>query len=1053
MDISVGNPEREKIRLKEFQRFRRNLKYWAYVSGSWPLQDPHFFYRALPFLIFFSNLYICIQEFRFVVAHITNIGLMTGGFSMGLSFCSVLVKVGFFRLHRVKLIELHAILEAFLKESLADHHQRYLVLEKFATFQRLMTILCICVLFGCGFCIAGPLIFFIVQIKKKVKPLEYILPSPATYPWTTSDGGLIYLLTFIYESYNVVTLGFVTIAVDGLFEFYIFSIIGQFKVLGYRISNLTVEDNPHDVIRQWVKRCVMLKRCSHMLQTTYGPIILWQVISNSMIICMVLFQIMSMTSVTLGRYALTFGYTGTKIIQTYIYSWAGSSLTAESEALTQAAYSCNWQKKEYQRVRTSILIILTQKPLILVAVSCVYISLDMFLMTLNTALSYFFLLQTFDQKASYELTSQVNSQQSRVMGQNLLTSYTSCAKNVKHISIISGIWPSEKPNIFYKSLPYFIISVLLTISCATMNFAYVHIHNINSVMKSMSISLSYLNGIMKVVCYLVYRQELKELNDTITELFKRCQGDDQLLLHTLSRFTLFKVLAILHMCAVFIVLGIYCIMPIIIIIKEYSNGIEPIRYFLPYPAVYPYDVPGGSGLYVLHYAIQGFGCFFLFSTATSIDSIFAIHSSQIIGQLRALSYEMRCFTFRDGYEKYLQELVEIHRKLIRCCKLLEVIHGPIVLSMVVTTAIILCCLIFQISQMATISLKQISFFTLYMSVKLLQTWIYALAGTIITTECDNFRNDVYGTRWENSGKKSAGYHVSIILMQRSIYLKACNYTPISMNLFTGVVLFKFHSKKLFKVHTILVNFHEKSLNDNNLRPLALEKLSGFRILTQILSTCVLFGCVFCIVGPLLFCLSQIRQKVKTLTYILPTPAAYPWHTRDGGYLYALTYIYEAYNVIAIVGQLRVLDYQMRNLKLSDSPMEVVREWVEKFLVLRRCCKVLQRMYGPVSGISIGRYLLIFGYSGTKIMQTYLYSWAGSTLTVESEAVTKSVYSCNWERSNSQRLRTSILIILTQKPLVIVAAGCVYISLDMFLMTLNTAVSYFFLLQTFEEKAS
>ncbi|THK32886.1 odorant receptor 13a-like [Diachasma alloeum] len=378
------------------------------------------------------------------------------------------------------------------------------------------------------------------------------------------------------------------------------------------------------------------------------------------------------------------------------------------------------------------------------------------------------------------------------MGKDLLKSYTSYAESVKRLAIICGIWPSEKPSMFYRLLPYFIGFAPFMIFCTTMNFACVNIHNLNRVMKGTSISLSYLNGIVKVlsyfsmICYLVHREELTELNGTINELLRRQQEDEQLLSRTLSSFKFFKVLSVLLMCSAFTVVGMYFITPLIIMANQYSHGVTPIHYLLPYPAVYPYHIPGGSALYVLHYVMESYGCFCLFSITASIDNLFALYSSQIIGHLRALTYEMRHFTFKTGYEKHLQKLINIHQRLIRCCKMLQAIHGPIVLSMMATTAIILCCLIFQISQMKTISVKQIFFFV-YISVKLLQTLIYGWAGTLITTECDNFRNEVYGTGWENLGKKSAGYHVRIILMQRPIRLKACSYVFISVNLVTAIL--------------------------------------------------------------------------------------------------------------------------------------------------------------------------------------------------------------------------------------------------------------------------
>ncbi|THK32885.1 odorant receptor Or2 [Diachasma alloeum] len=401
MDISASErAEKTKIELQEYYRFRRNIKYWAYFSGSWPIKDANFFYRALPFLVFTSTSLICIQQFRFVFANITNIGVMVGGFSLGTSFLSVAMKVALFKFHRLRLLEIHTILDGFHKESLADENSRYFVLEKLTGFRRLTKILSICVLFGCVFCIIGPMLLFVAQIRRNIRPLKYTLPTPAVYPWNTHDIGLLYILTFIYESYNVIAIGVVTLGIDGLFEFYIFFVIGQLRVLSEQMINFKATDDHNAIVRQWVTKFLVLKKCCQMLQTIYGPIILWQVVTNSTVICTVLFQVTHVSGISIGRYLLIFGYSGTKIMQTYLYSWAGSSLTAESEALGKSVYFCDWVSNGCQRLRTSVLIILTQKPLVIVAAGCVYISLDMFLMTLNTAVSYFFLLQTFEEKAS-----------------------------------------------------------------------------------------------------------------------------------------------------------------------------------------------------------------------------------------------------------------------------------------------------------------------------------------------------------------------------------------------------------------------------------------------------------------------------------------------------------------------------------------------------------------------------------------------------------------------------------------------------------------------------
>lgn len=170
------------------------------------------------------------------------------------------------------------------------------------------------------------------------------------------------------------------------------------------------------------------------------------------------------------------------------------------------------------------------------------------------------------------------------------------------------------------------------------------------------------------------------------------------MLRILSAMKFFKTLSALLIFFAIIVLGIYLFTPILIMISQYRHGVTPIHYLLPYPAIYPYPISGGSGLYVFHYALDCYGCFCLFAVTGGIDNVFALYSLQIIGQLRALANKMRHFTFKEGYEKHLQELIEVHRILVRSCKTLQTINGPIVLSMMVTTSVILCCLIFQISQ-------------------------------------------------------------------------------------------------------------------------------------------------------------------------------------------------------------------------------------------------------------------------------------------------------------------------------------------------------------------
>lgn len=202
-----------------------------------------------------------------------------------------LFQVFLFTLYKDKSLELYTILHNYHTKCLADETRRNFVLERVTGFRRLTWILTILVYSGCMMYFLIPIIFIIVQMRHHVTAIKYILPVPALYPWEIHPGGLLYKLTYIFETYNILCLGIVTCGVDSLFGYYIFHIIGQLRVLGYEMKNLQPCDTDQQVIHVWVDKFLDMKKCCKILQKIYGPIVLWQVVTNSAVICTVLFQI------------------------------------------------------------------------------------------------------------------------------------------------------------------------------------------------------------------------------------------------------------------------------------------------------------------------------------------------------------------------------------------------------------------------------------------------------------------------------------------------------------------------------------------------------------------------------------------------------------------------------------------------------------------------------------------------------------------------------------------------------------------------------------------
>ncbi|THK32883.1 odorant receptor 13a isoform X2 [Diachasma alloeum] len=398
--MDMGTPKRSidtDINATQSEAILRKIKLCMLINGTWPVQNPSIFYRAISIFTITSTAILGILLFRFAFANLANLSLMVKGFSLGTSFISLALKVALFRSFKGTTMELYTILHEYYTKSLADEKSRDLVLKNISGFQRLISLLTVYVTTGCVMYTITPVIYIAVQLRHHVDSIKYILPVTALYPWEVKPGGFLYVITYIFETFNIWVIYTVTLGMDPLFAYSIFQIIGQLRVLQHQMLNFSQSDNLNELVRRWVVKYQILKECCEKLQKMYGPVILWQITTNSAVICTILFQV-SQGKGSLAKYILIFAYSGGKIIQTYLYAWSGTQLTSESEALSDSVYFSDWMSRDRQAFRTSILIILTQQPLKIIAAQWITVSLDMFITVLNTAVSYFFLLQTFDEK-------------------------------------------------------------------------------------------------------------------------------------------------------------------------------------------------------------------------------------------------------------------------------------------------------------------------------------------------------------------------------------------------------------------------------------------------------------------------------------------------------------------------------------------------------------------------------------------------------------------------------------------------------------------------------
>ena len=105
----------------------------------------------------------------------------------------------------------------------------------------------------------------------------------------------------------------------------------------------------------------------------------------------------------------------------------------------------------------------------------------------------------------------------------------------------------------------------------------------------------------------------------------------------------------------------------------------------------------------MHWSIYGFellNSFYLWSITVGVDSAFGYYALHMVGELRLLSSRFENLKTSKNYKKDLRECIERHQQLIEAQRLLEQVFGFLAIWLAVTCAIIICTIIFQISEVS-----------------------------------------------------------------------------------------------------------------------------------------------------------------------------------------------------------------------------------------------------------------------------------------------------------------------------------------------------------------
>nr|WGO81754.1 olfactory receptor 76 [Microplitis mediator] len=372
------------------------------------------------------------------------------------------------------------------------------------------------------------------------------------------------------------------------------------------------------------------------------------------------------------------------------------------------------------------------------------------------------------------------------MTKSRISEYRAFHDFTKRLLTIGGLWPYDNTNIFYRLLPYVQIFLNLGMALVVYGFVQKHFSNVAVVTRGFGIMTSFVTAILKVMCLVINHNDLTKLHKNLDPYFEELLKNPKLLEHILKKVNIFRFLSWALGCCVFAVIAFYIITPLSFIISCYFHHIEIKKYPLIYPGSYPWKIPSSGFVYKAHFIFETLGSFALFFVTTSVDSLFTLYVFQIIGQLREISY---CITHinheNDDGDFVIYKCIAQYEQLIKCREILEKIYGPVILWIMGTNAVILCALLFQVSQMKSITIIQGLLFTTYSILKMVQTFMYAWSGSCLTEESENYKDAIYSANW--FGNKRFMTSIVILLTQRPLTLTACNFSIVSLRIFISVI--------------------------------------------------------------------------------------------------------------------------------------------------------------------------------------------------------------------------------------------------------------------------
>ncbi|XP_051169007.1 odorant receptor 82a-like [Leptopilina boulardi] len=229
------------------------------------------------------------------------------------------------------------------------------------------------------------------------------LPIPCWIPFSF-ESKFVFSLLYLQQIICV----FVVVNINGGMETLAMSILlqmcGQLEILMYRFDSLSKlpQSNNNKLVNCYheteiTKRCIKnhlhLYAISENISKQFGSLIIMQFFASMILICIIIYNLSKM-SLTNEHSWLMISYASSFTLQIFIYCYFGHQMTDKSSEIGTAIYFINWHALTLKTKKSLIIIMMrSARPIKLIAVSVIVMSLETFMKIIKTSYTGYNLLK------------------------------------------------------------------------------------------------------------------------------------------------------------------------------------------------------------------------------------------------------------------------------------------------------------------------------------------------------------------------------------------------------------------------------------------------------------------------------------------------------------------------------------------------------------------------------------------------------------------------------------------------------------------------------------